>query len=185
MEWADSRDSWVARWESQCQLRCLHGMYLCYSAEPQTKISNRIPHYKETNISGIDEFGGKLHSGSNGIIRLLVKALHTENKASRCEAYQALRRLSWPRAVWLMQIVESDRLFYNELASRCYAFAAHWRGAVALLVEARSMLLQGGEDNFFRASKTCVRAGHWEQTWLGLWGVFMQNFLFSQSSSCW
>lgn len=160
-------------------------MYLCYSAEPQTKISNRIPHYKETNISGIDEFGGKLHSGSNGIIRLLVKALHTENKASRCEAYQALRRLSWPRAVWLMQIVESDRLFYNELASRCYAFAAHWRGAVALLVEARSMLLQGGEDNFFRASKTCVRAGHWEQTWLGLWGVFMQNFLFSQSSSCW
>ena len=146
-------------------------MHLCYSAEAQTKIGNRISHDKETHISGIDEFGGKLHSDSNGIVRLLVEALHTENKASRCEASQALRRLSWPRAVWLLQIVESDRLFYNELASKCYASAAQWRGAVALLVEARSMILQGGEENFFRASKTCVRAGQWKQTWLGFCGV--------------
>ena len=118
------------------------------------------------------------------IAGLLLAALHAKThglgrKVSRWKAYQALRQVSWPRALCLMQIVESDRKFYNELASRCYGFSSQWHAAVALLVEARSMLLHGNEDDFFRAGKTCVRAGHWEHTMLGAptWLLLCSRFL--------
>lgn len=145
-------------------------MQLCYGAQHQLSTLNQISDcgesgqisngYKETDV-----FPAEVQSHVTG---LLLKTLYREGaKEPKWRAYQALRQLSWQRAVWALRIVESDRTCYNELASRCFAFATEWRGSVALLLEARYMLLHECSENFFRAGKTCVKAGHWEHTMLG------------------
>lgn len=104
-----------------------------------------------------------------GFAKLLVQALNTKGVGldivpERWKAYRALSEVSWQEGVFLLQLVQSDRILYNELAGRCYALAAKWQGAVSLLAEARVVRWHAKSDSFFQAGRICVRKGHWEHT---------------------